>query len=144
MNAGKTTILLQSAFNYKERGLDTLLFTPQFDNRFGSGRITSRIGLSHSAIPFTQDFDFYTFIALQRVQNPNLACVLVDEAQFLTKSQVLSLAKAVDELKVPALTYGLRTDFQGEPFGMCSCTWRWGTFEPVFNPSLSQRAPCIC
>lgn len=116
MNAGKTTTLLQSAYNYRERGMDVLLFTPLIDDRVSSGMIASRIGLESSAQTFTENFDFYTFIHSQKQHIPNLKCVLVDESQFLKKNQVQALSRVADELKIPVLCYGLRTDFLGEPF----------------------------
>lgn len=115
MNAGKTTNLLQSNFNYHERGLNTLLFTPAIDTRFGYGKIVSRIGISEEAIPFDKDFSFFQFVEKTN-NNLTLHCIFVDEAQFLTKEQVLDLGRIADELDVAVLTYGLRSDFMGEPF----------------------------
>lgn len=116
MNAGKSTILLQASYNYHERGMDTLLFTPIIDNRFGENRITSRIGLSAEAISFDNSFNLFEYTKKQLSRNPKLTCVLVDEAQFLTKHQVIQLTDIVDKLNLPVLTYGLRSDFRGEPF----------------------------
>jgi thymidine kinase len=116
MNAGKTTTLLQSSYNYQERGMTTLLYTPAFDNRFEEGTITSRIGLKADAIPFDQQFNFFKDIDCRKKNQQNLKCVLVDEAQFLLKDQVHQLSDVVDYLKLPVLAYGLRTDFQGELF----------------------------
>ena len=116
MNAGKTTTLLQSSYNYRERGMETLLYVPQVDTRYGGGKITSRIGLASEAVMVSKDFDFFKEISQQQQVLPKLACVLVDEAQFLTKSQVQQLCHVVDELRIPVLTYGIRTDFQGETF----------------------------
>ncbi len=117
MNAGKSTLLLQSAYNYKERGMETILFTPAIDTRHLVGKISSRIGLQAEAIPFDSDFSLFDYVALQ-LQRPEhrIRCVLVDEAQFLTKAQVLQLTNIVDLLSLPVLAYGLRTDFRGEPF----------------------------
>lgn len=115
MNAGKSTTLLQSAHNYAERGLRTLLYTPRLDDRYGVGNITSRIGLQHEATAFERDFDLFVDIRA-RLAEGRVACVLIDEAQFLTKTQVLQLTLVVDRLNVPVLCYGLRTDFRGEPF----------------------------
>lgn len=115
MNAGKSTTLLQSAHNYRERGMRVLLFTPKLDDRYGVGRITSRIGLESPAHPFTAEDDFYRHIASEHTAEP-VSCVLVDEAQFLTKLQVMQLTLVVDRLGIPVLCYGLRTDFRGEPF----------------------------
>lgn len=116
MNAGKSTILLQSAYNYQERGMDTLLFTPILDNRFAEGTITSRIGLQQSAIPFDAQLDLFAYTEEMIKKKPNIKCILVDEAQFLNKNQVLQLTEITDALKLPVLTYGLRSDFLGEPF----------------------------
>ena len=117
MNAGKTTTLLQSEYNYRERGMDTLLFIPIFDDRFEKGYIASRIGLKAKAIPFDTDFNFYEYVE-KRLKEPDnrIKCVLVDEAHFLNKTHVTQLSDVADFLKVPVLTYGLRTDFLGEPF----------------------------
>jgi len=117
MNAGKTTSLLQSEYNYRERGMDTLLFIPVFDDRYEKGYIASRIGLKAQAVPFDAAFNFYEFVE-KKLQEPDhrIKCVLVDEAHFLTKTHVLQLSDISDFLKIPVLTYGLRTDFLGEPF----------------------------
>ncbi|MDR3491302.1 MAG: thymidine kinase [Gammaproteobacteria bacterium] len=116
MNAGKSTILLQSSYNYQERGMDTLLFSSIVDDRYGQGKISSRIGVSAKAVSFDKDFDLYAYTKIQKEKNPNLKCVFVDEAQFLNKKQVMQLTKIVDELNLPVLAYGLRSDFKGEPF----------------------------
>lgn len=116
MNAGKSTILLQSNYNYKERGMDTLLFVPQLDNRYGEGKITSRIGLSAEALAIGKNFDIFTHTKQALQKNPKIKCVLIDEAQFLPQEQILQLTKITDELDLPVLAYGLRTDFLGEPF----------------------------
>ncbi len=115
MNAGKSTTLLQSAHNYEERGMNVLLFTPQFDDRAGQGVIASRIGLRRDAISFDAYFDLFVYVR-HEVKQRKIACVLVDEAQFLTPRQVLQLTLVCDRLAVPVLCYGLRTDFRGEPF----------------------------
>ncbi len=117
MNAGKTTTLLQSSYNYKERGMNTMLFKPQVDNREPGSKIESRIGLETAANLFDNQFDFFDYL-YQHVASDNspIACVLVDEAQFLTKEQVYQLTRIVDILNTPVLAYGLRTDFKGEPF----------------------------
>ena len=116
MNAGKSTTLLQSSYNYNERGMETLLFSPAIDTRSGSGKISTRIGLSAPATPVHPETDLFEAIQLAYASNPGIHCILVDEAQFLNKSQVKGLAKVADVLKLPVLTYGIRTDFQGEPF----------------------------
>jgi len=115
MNAGKSTTLLQSAHNYAERGMRTLLFTPRLDDRAGVGVIASRIGLRADATAFTGTDDLFAAVEADLERAP-LHCVLVDEAQFLTRDQVLQLTMVCDQLGVPVLCYGLRTDFRGEPF----------------------------
>jgi thymidine kinase len=116
MNAGKTTTLLQSAHNYRERGMRTLLLTPSIDTRAGHGVISSRIGLSAEATAFGRDDDLASIVRRDIDGRGPLHCVLVDEAQFLTRAQVWELGDVVDELRVPVLAYGLRTDFRGELF----------------------------
>ncbi len=115
MNAGKTTILLQSAHNYRERGLTPLLFTPKLDDRYGEGWIKSRIGLQARATIFTSEDDLYENTRTQ-LEDRNIHCVLVDESQFLNREQVYQLSEIVDRLNIPVLCFGLRTDFQGELF----------------------------
>jgi thymidine kinase len=115
MNAGKSTTLLQSDFNYRERGMETMLWTAALDDRYGRGRIVSRIGLEAQAHLFDPQVDIFAAIAAQHDVTP-LSCVLLDEAQFLTRDQVWQLAAVCDRIGVPVLCYGLRTDFQGELF----------------------------
>ena len=115
MNAGKSTNLLQADFNYRERGMNTLLFTAAIDDRFAAGTIASRIGLSAPAIAFDSATDLAGVVADRHTATP-LACVLVDEAQFLSGAQVEQLAQVADVTGVPVLCYGLRTDFQGQLF----------------------------
>ncbi|GGB49720.1 thymidine kinase [Blastomonas aquatica] len=115
MNAGKSSTLLQAAFNYVERGMRAMLWTAAHDDRFGTGQITSRIGLNAPAYLFEAQTDIFAAVALDLASAP-LDCVLVDEAQFLTKAQVFQCARISDELKIPVLCYGLRTDFQAELF----------------------------
>lgn len=115
MNAGKTTVLLQSAHNYRERGLTPMLFTPKLDDRYGEGWIKSRIGLQAKATIFTAQDDLFEIMRGQ-LEARNIHCVLVDEAQFLTREQVYQLSEIVDRLNIPVLCFGLRTDFQGELF----------------------------
>jgi len=115
MNAGKTTLLLQSAHNYRERGMHPLLFTPALDDRFQVGVIKSRIGLESEAIAFERQDDLFETVKL-RLTEENVHCVLVDEAQFLVREQVFQLSEVVDRLNIPVLCFGLRTDFQGELF----------------------------
>ncbi|MDA4847387.1 thymidine kinase [Hoeflea poritis] len=115
MNAGKSTLLLQASYNYRERGMHTLLFIAALDERAGHGKIGSRIGLECEAIPFSTIDDLYARIAEER-QKGEIACVFVDEAQFMTEEQVWQLARTADRLNIPVMTYGLRTDFQGQLF----------------------------
>ena len=115
MNAGKTTVLLQSAHNYRERGMTPMLFTPKLDDRFGVGWIKSRIGLKARATIFLPEDDLFELTRSQ-LEERNIHCVLVDEAQFLSRDQVYQLSEIVDRLNIPVLCFGLRTDFQGELF----------------------------
>lgn len=115
MNAGKSTVLLQASHNYRERGMETYLLTAQFDNRAGDGRIASRIGIGQDADTFASGEDLFAKIAA-RLEQGKAACIFIDEAQFLDKDQVWQLARAVDDLGVPIMCYGLRVDFQGELF----------------------------
>ena len=115
MNAGKSTLLLQASYNYRERGMQTYLLTAAIDGRAGAGVIGSRIGLKASADMFDETSDLFAMIDKRLKQAP-CACIFVDEAQFLTKAQVWQLARAVDDLGVPVMCYGLRVDFRGELF----------------------------
>ena len=115
MNAGKSTSLLQSSYNYKERGMNTLVLAPELDDRYGVGTVKSRIGLESEATTFAKDDNLFDIISSRLATEP-LHCVLIDEAQFLSKDQVFQLGEVTDSLNVPVLAYGLRTDFQGEPF----------------------------
>src|SRR3990167_4771718 len=116
MNAGKTTTLLQSSYNYQERGMNTLVFLPSVDNRHGVGVVTSRIGLQKQAITFKKDSDIFSEVRAQCLQDETIKCILIDEAQFLSKEQVYQLCQITDDMNIPVLTYGLRSDFLGEPF----------------------------
>lgn len=115
MNAGKSTVLLQASHNYRERGMDTYLMTAAVDGRAGGGRIASRIGISEEADTFRPEDDVFSMIEARLNKSP-VACVFIDEAQFLAEDQVWQLARAVDDLHVPVLAYGLRVDFQGKLF----------------------------
>jgi thymidine kinase len=115
MNAGKSTVLLQSSYNYKERGMRTLMFMPAVDTRAGFGRIESRIGLSSDAIALRTGDDLLARVREAHAGEP-VACVLIDEAQFLTPAQVRQVTDIADTLRIPVLCYGLRTDFQGRLF----------------------------
>ncbi|WP_158135947.1 thymidine kinase [Photobacterium damselae] len=115
MNAGKSTTLLQSSFNYRERGMTPLIFTAAIDDRYGKGKVSSRIGLQEDAELFNNADDLYAQIT--DIHNEKkIDCVLIDECQFLTKDQVYQLTEVVDKLHIPVLCYGLRTDFRGELF----------------------------
>jgi len=116
MNAGKTTALLQSAYNYRERGMRAAILTPRLDQRAGAGVVASRIGLKARATEFEADDDLLQVIRADIAAHGKLHCVLVDEAQFLGKDQVWQLSDVVDLLGIPVLAYGLRTDFRGELF----------------------------
>ncbi len=124
MNAGKSTLLLQAAHNYHEGGMRTWLLTARLDDRAGAGRIASRIGIGHEADGFGPEDDLFKRIGEQLALGP-LACIFVDEAQFLTKAQVWQLAQAVDDLKVPVMCYGLRVDFRGELFPGSAALLAW-------------------
>ncbi|MFW2589052.1 thymidine kinase [Sagittula sp. SSi028] len=115
MNAGKSTLLLQAAHNYNERGMETYLLIAAFDDRAGKGRIGSRIGLSREADVFGDNCDLFEKIRNRMEEGP-IACVFIDEAQFMTRDQVWQLARVVDDLNVPIMAYGLRVDFRGELF----------------------------
>ena len=114
MNAGKSTALLQSSHNYRERGMHTIVYTAQLDHR-GGGKVHSRIGITSDARHFAPGTDLFQDIEAAHSQKP-VSCVLLDEAQFLTRRQVDDLAMVVDKLSIPVLCYGLRTDFRGELF----------------------------
>jgi len=137
MNAGKSTALLQSSYNYRERGMNTLVLAPDFDDRYGIGKVTSRIGLETAATTFRVDEDLFKLVSSQFKTAP-LHCVLIDEAQFLTKEQVHQLGEVTDELKIPVLAYGLRTDFQGEPFEGSKYLLAWA------DNLKELKAICFC
>jgi len=137
MNAGKSTALLQSSYNYRERGMNTLVLTPHLDDRYGVGKVTSRIGLEANATSFRSDVDLYELISARNGEDP-LHCVLVDEAQFLTKEQVFQLGEVTDELNIPVLTYGIRSDFQGEPFEGSKYLLAWA------DNLKELKAICFC
>jgi thymidine kinase len=115
MNAGKSTLLLQAAYNYSERGMAAMLFTAALDDRAGQGRIASRIGLEAPARTYGPEDDLFAAIQ-ERLAHEQLHCIFVDEAQFLTEDQVWQLARVADRLGLPVMCYGLRTDFRGELF----------------------------
>lgn len=115
MNAGKSTTLLQASFNYRERGMETVLFTAAIDTRQEGHVISSRIGLNSDAIPFHSDTDLFSAIS-DLLHKEEINCVFIDEAQFLTSEQVVQIARIVDERNIPVMCFGLRTDFRGELF----------------------------
>lgn len=115
MNAGKSTMLLQASYNYQERGMRTLIFTAAFDNRAGIGKVASRIGLSSDAMTFDDQTNILADVKALHQQSP-VACVFIDEANFLSEHHVWQLAEIADMLNIPVMTYGLRTDFQGKLF----------------------------
>jgi len=137
MNAGKSTSLLQSAYNYQERGMNALIFTAAIDDRYGVGKVSSRIGLSMDAQLFDGAFDFYQYSKLQQ-QQTTIDCILIDEAQFLTKSQVRQLTYVVDELSIPVLAFGLRTDFLGETFAGSQALLAWA------DKLIELKTVCHC
>ncbi|WEX86048.1 thymidine kinase [Sinorhizobium garamanticum] len=117
MNAGKSTLLLQASYNYQERGMRVVMLIAAFDDRAGTGRISSRIGLASDAVPFSGHDDLYALVErLNADGSGKIACVFVDEAQFLGEDQVWQLARVADRLGIPVMAYGLRTDFQGKLF----------------------------
>jgi thymidine kinase len=115
MNAGKSTTLLQADFNYRERGMQTMLWTADLDDRAGAGTIGSRIGLEAGANRYSDDTNLFDAVVRELIRR-KLDCILVDEAQFLTRDHVLQLCRITDDLKIPVLCYGLRTDFQANLF----------------------------
>ena len=115
MNAGKSTTLLQADFNYRERGMQTMLWTADLDDRAGAGTIGSRIGLEAGANRYSDDTNLFDAVVRELIKR-KLDCILVDEAQFLTRDHVLQLCRITDDLKIPVLCYGLRTDFQANLF----------------------------
>ncbi len=129
--------MLQSSYNYIERGMNTLLLAPQLDDRYGEGKVTSRIGIDAAAETFQRDDDLFTSIASRQARE-QLHCILIDEAQFLTREQVFQLGRVCDQLGIPVLAYGLRTDFQGEPFEGSKYLLAWAD-------NLSEiKAICHC
>ena len=137
MNAGKSTSLLQSSHNYRERGMSTLLLCPKLDNRYGQGRITSRLGIEEEAITFDQHEDLLQLVTRHQ-DSQAIHCVMIDEAQFLKKEQVYQLGRVCDEINIPVLAYGLRTDFQGESFEGSQYLLSWA------NNLKELKAICHC
>ncbi|WP_410015249.1 thymidine kinase [Sodalis sp. C49] len=137
MNAGKSTALLQSSYNYQERGMRTLVFTAEIDNRFARGQVRSRIGLSSPAELYRPDTDLLAVITQAHQLEP-LHCVLVDESQFLTREQVNGLSDVVDQLDIPVLCYGLRTDFRAELFPGSQYLLAWA------DKLIELKTICYC
>lgn len=137
MNAGKSTALLQSSYNYLERGMQTQIYTAQLDDRYGVSKVTSRIGISSDAEVFNPETNIYNQISKHLEQN-TLDCILIDEAQFLTKEQVRQLTKIVDDKNIPVLAYGLRTDFQGETFAGSAALLAWA------DKLIELKTVCHC
>jgi thymidine kinase len=124
MNAGKSTHLLQSSYNYRERGLNTVLYTALIDDRFAQGKVSSRLGINAEAKLFDQHSDILIEVS-SLLKESKVDCVLVDEAQFLTTAQVKQLTDIVDHLKIPVLAYGIRTDFLGQTFNGSAALLAW-------------------
>jgi len=124
MNAGKSTHLLQSSYNYRERGLATAIYTAKIDDRFAQGKVASRLGIDADAFVFDDDSNMLTDIK-EKHQETKLDCVLIDEAQFLSTEQVKQLTDVVDLLHIPVLAYGIRTDFLGETFSGSAALLAW-------------------
>jgi thymidine kinase len=137
MNAGKSTLLLQAAHNYAEQGMAPYLLTFDFDTRSGDGRIASRIGLGKPADKIGEATDLYAKIAARQAQGP-VACVFLDEAQWLSKDQVWQLARVVDDLNLPVMCYGLRVDFKGELFPGSAALLAWA------DEMREARTICFC
>ena len=137
MNAGKSTVLLQSAYNYQEQGMQTLLFTASIDNRFEQGKIASRIGITADAHTFTQKSDLLEQISQTRATS-KVDCILIDEAQFLTEKQVYDLSEVVDKLNIPVLAFGIRTDFKGKLFEGSHALLAWS------DKLIELKTVCHC
>ncbi|ELQ6148493.1 thymidine kinase [Cronobacter turicensis] len=137
MNAGKSTALLQSSYNYQERGMRTLVYTAEIDDRFGAGKVSSRIGLSSPARLYNVQTSLFEDIRDAHREAP-VHCVLVDESQFLTREQVYALSEVVDKLDIPVLCYGLRTDFRGELFGGSQYLLAWS------DKLVELKTVCFC
>lgn len=138
MNAGKSTILLQSSFNYVERGMETILYAPKVDNRYGVGKISSRIGLEANSYIVDETFDLFADVLIRKQNLPKLSCILIDESHFLSKNQVIQACRIVDELQIPVLCYGLRTDFMGEPFAGSLYLLAWA------DSTIEVKTVCHC
>lgn len=137
MNAGKSTALLQSAHNYQERGMEVLLLTASIDDRFETGKIASRIGISAEASLFDKSTNILELVKSKSEKNA-LSCILIDESQFLTKEQVYDLSDIVDNLHIPVLAFGIRTDFQGELFEGSQALLAWA------DKLIELKTVCHC
>ncbi|EJD6601796.1 thymidine kinase, partial [Providencia rettgeri] len=137
MNAGKSTSLLQSSYNYNERGMRTVIFTAEIDNRFAQGKVSSRIGLSAEALVYSTTTDMAEVIKREN-QLQKVHCVLIDECQFLTKKQVEELCDIVDNEDIPVLCYGLRTDFAGQLFAGSQYLLAWA------DKLVELKTVCYC
>jgi thymidine kinase len=124
MNAGKSTHLLQSSYNYRERGLSTAIYTAKIDDRFAKGKVASRLGIDADAFLFDESSSMFVQIK-EKNEQEKIDCVLIDEAQFLSKEQVKQLTDVVDLLNIPVLAYGIRTDFLGETFSGSAALLAW-------------------
>lgn len=116
MSAGKSLDLLKVNHNYREQGKKTLLFTPRIDTRHGEGKITSRIGIQEDALSVDYEFNFYEYVKRNKIVSEKVYCILIDEAQFLSREQIVQLSRVVDWLGIPVMCYGLKNDFQNNLF----------------------------
>lgn len=116
MSAGKSLDLLKVNHNYREQGKKTLLFTPRIDTRHGEGKITSRIGIQEDALSVDYEFNFYEYVKRNKIVSEKIYCILIDEAQFLSREQIVQLSRVVDWLGIPVMCYGLKNDFQNNLF----------------------------
>ena len=137
MNAGKSTALLQASHGYRERGLETMVFTSSKDDRYGESEVVSRVGLRSPAHTYSESDNILKIIHDENEKH-ELSCILIDEAQFLTKDQVKQLGKIVDELKITVMAFGIRTDFQGELFEGSKYLLAWA------DKLKELRAVCHC
>lgn len=137
MNAGKSTVLLQSAYNYREQGMTPLLFTASIDDRFAKGKIASRIGIHADAEIFSKESDLFSQISKSCKEN-KLDCILIDESQFLTEKQVYQLSEVVDKLNIPVLAFGIRTDFKGKLFEGSHALLAWA------DKLIELKTVCHC
>ena len=138
MNAGKSTALLQASHGYRERGLDTMVFTSSKDDRYGESEVVSRVGLRSPAHTYSESDNILKMVHDENEEALQLSCILIDEAQFLTKDQVKQLGKIVDELKITVMAFGIRTDFQGELFEGSKYLLAWA------DKLKELRAVCHC